>query len=208
MAKTGSTADAVVIILAAGLGRRMGGVSKKDLAWEDGSTLLDYHQGLVKEAGMISLAVSQGSNPGAGMVLNPHPEQGLSSSLKMGLGTVRERFGPVPVGVLLVDQPFVTVSDLLRVYDHFQERSQGIHAVRPRYDGIPGHPVFFDVDWDDVVWNLDGDQGLGEVFLSRPDVAWIDLVVSFRPNPSFDVDTPNRYEEALALLKGDQINGS
>ncbi len=208
MARTGSTADAVVIILAAGLGRRMGGVSKKDLAWEDGSTLLDYAVRLINEAGMASLAVIHDPQPGTGMVFNPHPEHGLSSSLQVGLDAVRERFGPVPVGVLLVDQPFVTVSDLRKVYDHFQDRSDVIHAIRPRYDGIPGHPVFFDAGWDDVVWKLDGDQGLGGALLSRPDVAWIDLAVSFRPNPSFDVDTLNRYEEALVLLKGEKINGS
>lgn len=194
MGMIGSTARPVMLVLAAGLAKRMGGRSKPDLPWERG-VLLDRPVEASQSAGFAVVTVSARPRPGA--VINPHPESGLAESLKVGLRAVRADWGAAPVGVLLADQPFVTVEDIVRVREAFFHRAAGIHAVRARYAGRPGHPVLFDPEWDKLVFNLDGDRGLGSLWQGRRDVEWVDCPTAGRPDPSFDIDTEEAYQQAL-----------
>lgn len=194
-----STADAVVIILAAGLSTRMG-KRKSDLPWIGGQTLLTQVRRTVARAGFSSVVVT-GAPAHQGDLINPHPELGISSSLRMGLQYVRRLHADAAIGVMLADQPFVAPEDVLAVYRHFRVRGTGFHAVRPRYRGVPGHPVFFDPTWDALVGSLAGDEGLGRLFQARADVLWLDREAAGRPDPAFDVDTPDAYERAFQWAK-------
>ena len=195
-----STADAVVVILAAGLSTRMGR-RKPDLPWLDGHTLLSHVRRTVDEAGLPSIVVA-GAPARAGDLINPQPEHGISSSLKLGFEYVRRVVPDAAVGVMLADQPFVSSDDIRAVYRRFRERAAGVHAVRPRYRGVPGHPVFFDQSWDALIASLAGDEGLGRLFKSRTDALWLDREALGRPDPAFDVDTPDAYERAVQWAKG------
>lgn len=201
MAKTGSIPNPVVLILAAGLARRMEGRDKPGLRWVDGRTLLEHQEQVVRQAGLESLAVTRQERTIQPSVANPHPERGMGESLRCGLRAARKQFGPVPLGVLLADQPFVTASDISAVLAAFQQRRQTVHAMRARYNGIPGHPVFFDPAWDVLVDRLSGDVGLGSMWRSRGDAGWVDIDVGDRPDPSFDIDTEDAYQKALAWLR-------
>ncbi len=196
MEKSASIANPPMLILAAGLATRMGGRVKPDLPWVEGRTLLQHQQLTAQAAGFSPLAVTR-RDPGYGsFIVNPHPERGLAESLRRGIEEVRRRWGPVIAGIMLADQPFVTKEDIIAVYGAFRRRSASIHAVRARYHGVPGHPVFFDHDWDAVVGTLTGDFGLGKLWSSRTDAAWVDVEVGNRPDPSFDIDTDTAYRQA------------
>ncbi len=209
MERNASIANGVVMILAAGLASRLGGRSKPDLIWEGCETLLHHQVRLTIEAGFQPLVVSRVPRPELWSVVNASPEKGIAGSLKAGLASIREQRGDVPVGVLLADQPFVTVDDIRVVWRAFMERPPGIHAVRPRYGSIPGHPVFFDAAWDPVVASLMGDRGIGAVWQQRDDVCLVSRDVVGRPSPSFDIDTVSNYHQALKWARtegdGDEI---
>ncbi len=194
-----STADAIVIILAAGLSTRMG-TKKPDLPWVGGQTLLTHVRRTVAQAGFPSVVVG-GAPAHRGDVVNPHPEQGIASSIRVGLAAVRRLHPDAAIGVMLADQPFVSADDVLAVYRQFHVRGAAVHAVRPRYGGVPGHPVFFDPAWDALVGSLTGDEGLGRLFKARADVLWLDWEAVGRPDPAFDVDTPEAYERAFQWAK-------
>lgn len=197
MAKSESTAKAVMMVLAAGLATRMAGRVKPDLPWVDGRTLLEHQQAIAQQAGFETLLVTRVGSPSPGQVINDNPQRGLASSLRCGLAAVRARWGAIDIGVLLADQPFIAVADINVVYQAFYMRGPGIHAARARYGGIPGHPVFFDRTWDRVVNALQGDVGLGHVWGQRRDGQWVDVEVIDRPSPSFDIDTDEAYQQAL-----------
>lgn len=193
-----STAEAVVVILAAGLGSRMGGGDKPNLPWANGRTLLEHQVDTVRTLGFDCVAVTRSQRDDFFSVVNPFPERGLAESLKIGLDAVRRWWGSrASVGVLLADQPFVLGKDIEAVYQGFLGRPSEVHAIRARYGGVPGHPVFFDSAWDAVVIQLQGDTGLGRLWRSRADVQWVDVAVSGRPAPSFDIDTEAAYRQAL-----------
>lgn len=200
MAVNGFTHEARVVILSAGLGTRMRGTEKGQLMWPPGGTLLERQERMCRRAGFVSLAVCRG--PGPNRVMNPFPERGLSESIKRGVQAVRRRWGPVDVGILLVDQPFVMEEDLRGVYQAFRSRPPHIHAMRPLYGGVAGHPVFFDRTWDEVVERLQGDRGLGGLWHGRRDVQSIEMEVRGRPAPDFDIDTQDAYAKALLFTQG------
>ena len=198
MGKSASIDRAVMLILAAGLATRMGGRVKPDLPWIEGRTLLEHQEFMAQAMGFPTLAVTRIDEGGLnGRIINPHPERGLAESLKCGVDAVRQQWGMVAVGVLLADQPFVAKEDIARVYEAFCQRPSLLHAVRPRYDGVPGHPVFFDATWDEALQALTGDVGLGKLWNIRDDAGWVDVGVGERPDPSFDIDTDTAYRQAL-----------
>ncbi len=201
MDKTASIDRPVLIILAAGLATRMRGVDKPTLLWTDGRTLLEHQTKTVESLGLLTVAVTRHDTDLGFKVVNPHPELGVAESLKCGLREVRGRYGPCLTGVLLADQPFVTANDIETVLRRFLQRPPGVHALRARYNGVPGHPVFFDAEWDPVVWGLSGDAGLGSAWRMRADTAWVDIAVQGRPDPSFDIDTDEEYHKALSWAR-------
>lgn len=201
MDENASIANAIMICLAAGSGSRMGGRSKPDLPWVGGKTLLEHQLQTVGEAGFRALVVARAPRKGLWTVSNPDPESGLATSLQRGLSCVRRQVGEVAVGVMLADQPFVTPEDIRDVWARFCGRPGGIHAVRPRFAGAPGHPLFFDAEFDSVVRGLHGDRGIGAVWQGRTDVQWADISVGQRPSPAFDLDTDGAYQQALTWAR-------
>jgi molybdenum cofactor cytidylyltransferase len=196
MGANASTINGVMLILAAGLATRWGGKDKTALYWPEGGTLLAHQEKLAKSLGFSTLAVARAPSNEPPRIVNPEPQRGLASSLALGLRVARARFGAVPVGVLLADQPFVTKEDILTVYHAFMRRPATVHAVRPRYGGAPGHPVFFDPAWDARVLELSGDRGLGAIWDSASDTLWVEIGIQDRPHPAFDIDTEEAYDIA------------
>lgn len=209
MAKSESTAEPVMLILAAGLATRLGGRPKSDLEWVNGQPLLAWHSDWLARAGFIPWAVVRPDTQyrPAHWVENPAPQIGIAQSLKVGLQAVRGACGSRDVGVILVDQPFVGPYETGQVYAAFCQRPRTIHALRARYHGVPGHPVFFDTAFDAVVAELAGDRGLGAVWEERHDTAWYDLEVRSSAPPTFDIDTEAAYQTALTWLSKEVRHG-
>ncbi len=146
------------VILAAGAGRRMGGVAKCLLELE-GRTLLerlltnlqplrgkarhDLVLVLGHHAHDIQAHVARLPHAIEPLcVINPRPEEDTASSLRAGLRALAHKVDQVVV--LLADQPMVDGADVQAALDAFAARGAGIRVQVPMVHGQPGHPVIFD----------------------------------------------------------------
>ncbi|MGE0349981.1 nucleotidyltransferase family protein [Hydrogenophaga sp.] len=146
------------VILAAGAGRRMGGVAKCLLEL-NGNSLLerllrqvqplrgaarhDLVLVLGHHAADIQAHLARLPDEIAPLcVINPRPEDDTASSLRAGLRALSP--GVHEVVVLLADQPLIDGSDVLAAQQAFSERDPGIRVQVPMVHGRPGHPVIFD----------------------------------------------------------------
>ncbi len=166
--------DVSAVILAAGVGTRFGG--GKVRAPLDGRPLLAHVLAAVHEAGIRRVVVVLGRDAGAVLdavrdvepasltgvtvAVNPAPERGLSTSLRLGFGVASAAPAPEGVLFLLGDQPRVRVSVLRALLD--APARDGAIAVAPRYaeDAAPNPVLFLPAGWP-MVATLDGDRGLG-----------------------------------------------
>ncbi len=161
------------IVLAAGLGRRMGAV--KPLVAIEGVPSLGRVLATLDEAGVPLVLVVLGREAGAirravdlhgrRVVVNPLPERGMASSLALGLAALPgDTEGAL---VFHADMPFVrpgTIRAVLRV------AAEGAQIAAPYWNGCRGFPVFFRrSQWDELRATLHGDSG-GKRFLAcHPD---------------------------------------
>lgn len=193
----------VAILLAAGLSRRMGR-PKQTLAW-GASTLVMAVGAQIAAMGLPVVAVvpvwMQDEVPrwARAWIGNPEPEQGLSRSIRLGVQAAEALGGWEAMAFFLADQPFVTEPDAAAVLEAFWRRKPSIHAVRPLYNGRPGHPVVV----DRAVWSsagqLQGDAGFGRWL--KEGLEEVPLVVEGRPDPATDLDTWEDYERYRKAAK-------
>lgn len=178
------------LILAAGLGRRFGG--RKLLAGLDGRPILQFCLDLAQAAGLHPVAVVVGPDAPAFdtvlvwqdeiRVVNPQPQDGMSSSLLLGLTSLAQTDAR-SVLVLLGDQPRLTLEQVAVVLDAPEDLARPI--VVPRYAGVPGNPVLLERAAWPLARELTGDVGMSQLFRSRPElVRYIDV-----PGQNPDVDT-------------------
>jgi CTP:molybdopterin cytidylyltransferase MocA len=181
------------IVLAAGEGKRFGGV--KQVAKLDGRPLLEHAIRAMLDVPSISPVVvvlgahaheirAQVDFSGTDVVVCERWADGQSASLQAGVAAL----GDVEAAVItLGDQPFITPQVIAGVLDH-----RGRHlAVRATYDGVPGHPVLMERRLLDHVGELEGDAG-ARTLLGGPYVySW---EVGRLCDPT-DIDTPERLQE-------------
>jgi molybdenum cofactor cytidylyltransferase len=150
------------VVLAAGEGRRFGGV--KQLAPLAGRPLLSYaveHALSVPALSPVVVVLGHAAEEvRAGVDLSEVEvvvckswREGQSASLRAGLVALG---GVDAAMVLLGDQPFITPQVIARVLDALDDRHD---AVRATYDGVPGHPVLLGRRMLDRMGELRGDAG-------------------------------------------------
>ena len=165
------------IVLAAGAGRRFGG--GKLLARLEGKAILQHVLDALASAGIGETVVVVGDDEAAldtaidwrsaRRVRNPQPQNGLSSSLHIGWGSVMAG-DPRPDVVLVVlgDQPRLdplVVSALLeQPIDPTRPVIVAVHADGAR------NPVRLEPEAGGLVAAATGDRGLGPLLDSRPDL--------------------------------------
>jgi len=166
------------VVMAAGAGRRMGGLPKA-LLRRDGEPLLLRQIRLLAEAGVGPIAVALGHHaprlaqvlaqagadelPGTAHLrwaVNPAPDTGPGSTLRCGLALLPAQV--TPVLVLLGDQPLVQARDVLDVLRVWEQRPDGIDLIVPTHQGQPGHPVAFGAAVRAAVLCGSGGQGVRE----------------------------------------------
>ncbi|RFC66256.1 4-diphosphocytidyl-2C-methyl-D-erythritol kinase [Fulvimarina endophytica] len=123
------------------------------------------------------------------IVSNRDFASGLSTSLRRGFEEAGDIDG---ILVLLADQPFLTSQDIDRMIDVFRE-SEG-RAVVAASDGHKRrNPVILPMGLKGAVAALTGDLGAASILDgSRYPIKLVDI----GDRASFDVDTPERFEEA------------
>jgi molybdenum cofactor cytidylyltransferase len=186
------------LILAAGLGRRFGG--RKLLADLGGRPILQHPLDLAAAAGLDPIVVVLGSDAadleaactwrGETRIVNPRPEEGMSSSVRLGVARLAETDARRTL-VLLGDQPRLALEQVQVLLGAAEDPARPI--IVPLYGGVPGNPVLLERAAWPLAAELTGDSGMSQLFRSRPDlVRYVDV-----PGSNPDVDTP----EDLGALK-------
>ena len=191
------------IVLAAGSSSRMGAF--KPLLEVEGRTLLERAVSVFMEAGVRDVVVVAGhrrdevaataARAGARVISNPGYDQGMFSSLRMGmlgLDPSVTRFFVLPADVPLVRPE--TIGRLLR--QGRVARGGAAEVVYPRRDSAEGHPPLLDGALRAEIRAADPPGGLRELLLGH--AAASAVVEVDDPGVLLDADTP----EDLARIRG------
>ena len=189
------------VVLAAGAGSRFGG--GKLLAPLEGRPILQHVLERLEAAGLHEVVVVVGDDADelesaidwgpARRVVNPRPDLGLSSSLKVGIGALSsDAEGAL---ITLGDQPLLPPRAVRALLDA-QVRDDRPVVVPIYGDGVGRNPVLLRRDAFGLVDETDGDRGLGPLLDTHPDLVHEIPIRVEGGNP--DVDT---REDLVGLLE-------
>jgi nicotine blue oxidoreductase len=174
----------VGLILAAGSGSRLG--TPKASLVVGGQRLVDRAINNFTSAGVseiyLVLGAWQGVVEGAHVIVNENWQDGMASSLKIGLEHISKNTAATDVTISLVDLPGMTP-------DAIREVVQSSHdIVVGTFAGKPGHPVKFAKKyWNEISESATGDMGARNFLKGRDDVHFIPLD---HLATGKDIDTP------------------
>lgn len=181
------------LLLAAGESRRFGGGHQKLTQELDGKPVVRWSaESLIgPPVDEVIVVVGENDRPIRDALLglnvcyvhNPNAQQGMATSLAIGIGAVSA--DTEAVLVVLGDEPFAGRAPLERVVERY--RAGGVAIVAPQFRGVRGHPVLFDRSVFPELEEVTGDRGARAVtdrVESRRALVELDL-----PKP-VDVDTP------------------
>ena len=188
--------DTVLVLLAAGRSERFG-----DLAAKLEETFLGKPLGLHVAVALAALpfrsrvaVTGRAQLDYAGhdyhVVANPAPEQGMASSVRLGIDHARAR-GAAAVLIALADMPRVTAAHVLRLFDAARN---GDTVVASSDGRDPKPPALFGADKFDFLLSLEGDAGARDLVRAGRHV-----VTS--PAELIDVDTPEELERLRGLVR-------
>jgi len=188
------------VILAAGAGRRMGGVNKALLVWREKS-FLAHIATLCREMGTSEVVVVV-AKPHAkateiiahrlriACVCNPAPEQGMASSVAVGFAFAYETFASESCWLWPVDTPAIRLETLELVRTHSATR----RIITPQYKGRGGHPSLVGREfWQELASCENESEGARTVF-RRASEQRLHLDVD-DPGVRRDVDVPADMKE-------------
>lgn len=136
------------------------------------------------------------------IIENPNYQQGMSTSLQMGLRALtnikdnnRQHLDlPTSTVILLGDQPLMTASIIDRLIA--TRETSGKAIIVPLYHGKRGNPVLFSADLFPELMEVTGDEGGRSVIMQHPqDIATVELSEA---TASSDIDTWEAYQQVLA----------
>ena len=195
------------VVLSAGLSSRMGGEPKALLRIDERDCFVTRIVRSLVEAGITEIVVVLGheaarvkaavehSGLPARCILNDDYERGQFSSVIAGLDAV-DRLGVDGLLLALVDAPLFAPSTVRAIVDRF-ERSRA-PVVRAVHGSEHGHPVLISRELFAALRTADPAQGAKPIVRghasARGDVEVDD------PGAFVDIDTPDDYRRALALL--------
>ena len=150
--------DIGAIILAAGAGRRIG-QPKWQLRYQ-GKTFLDIIVANLCESGIndiVCVVRSDSVPPKSNIIIsiNPHPENGMFSSIFRGVQAIPRASGYM---IFPIDHPLVTVETLKLLQENFLFDKN--IAVSPIYADCPGHPIIISSHIAHKITNSDFAGGL------------------------------------------------
>jgi len=135
---------------------------------------------------------------GASLVVNPEPERGQFSSLRVGLQEVLSR-GRDAAMITLVDRPPVgaeTLATLESAFERATTKTQRKWAVIPEYQGKHGHPILAAREMMEAFLRAPETSNAREV--ERAHQSEIEYVPVDDPLVAVNIDTPEQYA-ALSL---------
>ncbi len=120
------------------------------------------------------------------MVENPNPEDGVSSSIAIGLRALPETSGAALIGV--ADQPYLTPEAVEELLNAFLPG----RIVVPRFGDHRGNPPVFDRRFFFDLMQLRGDRGGQTVVNAHPEAV---VEVSLAEEIGDDVDRPEDWPD-------------
>ena len=181
------------VVLAAGESSRMG--TPKALLQLDGRPFLVHIRQALTAAGVRAIRVVLGRDaariraevplPDLEVVVNPHPEAGMLSSLVLGLAALPT--GLAGFFVCPVDHPRTRADTLIDLASALRPG----RVVVPTHGGRRGHPVLFAADLIDELRDAPPDQGARAVVWAVPERV---IERPAGPDVLVDVDRPEDYE--------------
>ena len=125
------------------------------------------------------------------IVENPNYGQGMSTSIRVGLGAVSSRARAIMI--YLADQPLLEPDDVNRLIRAFAEaREHNKSIVVPFFRGKRGNPVILDASYKEAILEVVGEVGCKRVIKRNPDKV---LVVEMETDHVIrDVDKVEDYE--------------
>jgi len=207
-----------LVILAAGAGRRMGGVAKCLLLFEGRSLIAHLllqlqdlheipltqrvivlgHHATAIESHLAQLPADQVPR----CVLNPQPQEDTASSLRVGLAALPP--GLQQVLVLLADQPLIDTHDVRAALQAYAQRAPGIQVQVPQVQGQPGHPVILDAAVCAQLVAQDP-PSLRQWRAEHPQA--VRLWDVDNPHYTFDLDTPQDLQDLQARSQNTHTPG-
>jgi molybdenum cofactor cytidylyltransferase len=195
-----------VIILAAGMSIRMGEpklllplAGKPLFRHVIDSILCNSMQPIYLVAGKYIEEIRQQSEeyPEVKIIHNPNYSDGMSTSLKLGVQSIKEHVDAVMI--FLADQPLISLEVIRALEEKYIEcKDEGVRIVRPKYEGREGHPILVDALILNEFHSIKGDQG-GKSIIKRYDA--VTETVSFDNSMwGFDVDTPEDIDKVKLHL--------
>jgi molybdenum cofactor cytidylyltransferase len=135
------------VILAAGASSRMGR-DKALLPWQGGTFLSAAIRSLQPMTDLVIVVAGANAREltpivdanAAFLVVNPNPERGQFSSLRIGVQEVLNRGRDAAI-ITLVDRPAAAIPTVRRLRDAFLAAGDPVWAVVPELGGKHGHPI-------------------------------------------------------------------
>jgi molybdenum cofactor cytidylyltransferase len=185
------------VILAAGMSTRMG-VPKQLLALENRPLVRIVTENVLASSvaevlvvtGYMKHEISAALNDlPVKIVFNPRYEQGQGTSLALGAAAADKNASAL--AVFMADQPLISASLINTVLDEFKKRR--CLALRPVYNGAPGHPVIISGDLSKDLQMLQRDEGARHI-LKRLG-SKVDYLQIQDEAAVFDIDTPEDFKK-------------
>lgn len=190
------------VILAAGASSRMGR-DKALLPWRDGTFLSAAIRALQPATELVIVVV--GANAAnlapiadadaAFLTVNPNPQQGQFSSLRIGLREVLN-YGRDAAIVTLVDRPPAEVETIQQIRAAFVGSDEQTWAVVPEYQGKHGHPFVIGREMIEAFLSAPVHSSAREV--EHANQSHIRYLPVSDPLVVANVDTPEDFEKLRA----------
>ena len=145
-----------IMILAAGEGSRLGGYPKA-LLKKNGESFLKHFINAAKKLEPIEILVvcgfysnkieaevgflKQNIQSSITLVKNTNPELGQSSSVRLGLESLKSDYDVLVIA--LCDQPNIATTEIKALLEQFNQRDPNQEIILPMVNGQRGNPVLF-----------------------------------------------------------------
>lgn len=190
----GATGKVAAVVLAGGASKRMGRANKLLAAYHGvplvyravrTATQSDAAEVIVvtgHEADLVRRALS---GLDVRFIHNPAYPEGLSTSLRAGIGVVSEPIAGALV--LLGDMPRLTAKTVNALIERFNA-DDGKSICQPLFEGRPGNPILWPREFFSDILDIGGDIGARQ--LLERHAARVSLVEVDDPGIHFDIDEP------------------
>jgi molybdenum cofactor cytidylyltransferase len=173
------------VILAAGLGARLGGRPKAALRHPDGHTLLERSTAALRGAGVAEVSVVIGpyreallplvAACAARPLLHTLAAPSLIDSQRLALAEHAAACAPEAPGdvlLLLADLPLLTAAHVVPLLAAWRARPAGVHALMPVVKGQRGHPVLLSGEAVAGVLAQPAEAGVRAWLAAHPSAVW------------------------------------